>query len=228
MYHQKFRSFGGNLVFVDEGALVPRKSLDEGIWPLMRNKHASIAIVSTPKGSDNVLSEYTEKRGASGRKIFNTVNASSTCPECTAKGLRKTCRHRLYMEGEWMDESVERLIQAVVSGSQQKFNNEMLGMITTESGGVFNMDLLQKMRKAKRASKDAGFTIPHLIFISVDPGDASSDTAAVVHCFDNKKGTFVVRIIMYVCSCLPPHGLHRRHGSARRCQYRPSPPRSPH
>ena len=91
-------------------------------------------------------------------------------------------------------------MQDMIGKSQKHYANDMLGVITRSSGGVFPMDAVDRLFTTPGLTPASGFQLPSIIFVSVDPGDNGSDTAATVFCYDNTNGFMVVRHArMHVC-----------------------------
>jgi hypothetical protein len=189
---------------LDEAAYIPATFIQQVVVPMMQKDGVVVLGISTSGGPQNYYTKLRELTTDLGTPLFRFITITRICKECRAGDSPEKCTHMLHLMPPWksMDrfKMCEKLLSDVAAGMQR----EILGLLDRESGGAFPIKDVDALKAAHAIQKVPGpmdppatgptMVLPDLLFITVDPGPGSSETAMVASCYENVSSKVVVRV----------------------------------
>ena len=183
---------GGNLVILEEAALITRRMLQEVISPLIRVQNTAFIAISTPI-ADSMFTQLLDKKDEqTGELLFNVHKIELMCSECM-KNKRMTCPHLAHRIPPWLrGENRDNVVKALMGDGVDSglYAQEILGISGLDPSRVFDEALLDRFLNTATTTPVRDHD--HL-FISIDPsGGGRSRFAIMTAVFYPATSSFVI------------------------------------
>lgn len=206
---QGARGADGDLIILDEAAFIPPNFIQQVVVPMMQKKGVVVLGISTSGGPQNYYTQLMNMTTDTGAPLFRFITITRICKKCQEGPNPEKCTHNLHLMPPWKSMDRFRMCEKLLEGIANDMQREILGLMDRESGGAFSLDRLDELRSfqaMQRPPRPGGplptgdiLKLPELVFISVDPGPGSSETAMVAACYANEWSRVVVRGSVPVC-----------------------------
>ena len=205
---QGARGVDGDLIILDEAAFIPEGFIQKVVWPMAQKRGVVVLGISTSGGPTNYYTKLREMMSNAGTPLFRFITISRICKKCQESDHPEKCMHNLHLMPPWKSLDRFKLCEKLLTSSKNTIMREVLGLMDRESGGAFSLKDIDALKEARPLFRPRGrddpeplgptMELPDLLFISVDPGPGSSETAMVAGCYNNKLNKVVVRACMLV------------------------------
>ena len=202
---QGARGADGDVIVLDEAAYIPPAFLLDVVVPMMQKTGVVVLGISTSGGPTNYYTKMKDMIDDMGMPLFRFITITRICAKCQQGLHPEKCVHRLHLMPPWKNLSRFNLCEKMLRGMSASMEREILGLLDRESGGAFNLRDIDALKAAHAVSSTAAaragnsiaqgpvMDLPELIFLTVDPGPGTSDTAMLASCYDNVSHRVVVR-----------------------------------
>jgi hypothetical protein len=151
------------VVILEEAAYISLETFLEVVAPILVLEHACIIGISTMgKEPTNFFTKLLKN------ELFYSYKISYVCDACLAKGLQRSCKHRLDSIPHWSNESKLELIKNIVGEEEnERFERENLGVVAEESSPYcFSASKIQEFMSNPRQE----LTLPaRFVYVCIDP-----------------------------------------------------------
>ena len=157
----------------------------EVIMPLLVVKGTILICITTPKGSNNLVTQLMNATDSDGKAFFKTLHATTICEECMKKETmseRAACTHGYVPHYKDRANQSKNAELAKVLDTVGTMAQEDCGVILDDAeDNVFDQEVIRKAfdLRNKAVIWDEVY-VPERIFVALDPnGLGNSDTALV-------------------------------------------------
>ena len=170
---------GGNLIVLEEAAVISPQMLSEVITPLIKVSGTSFIAISTPIAESRFTDLVEKKHSVTGEPLFATKKIELLCQDCKRQKLL-ACPHVDHLIPPWLRDTSRNEAAMALMGDgvdDGTFQQEVLGVAGASLNRVFAQETLDRLMAS---SVNAPITPLDHIFVVIDPSGGGSSRFAMV------------------------------------------------
>ena len=168
------KGVGGHVLYLEEAAYMDEGVVHEVIMPLLLVKDTALICISTPLGSSNYYSVWTNARDDRGRLIFNVISPTNACARCKNTEREARCTHTVVDLPAWRPDDRVARVSALMAAHPTLLAREVHGVIADDENAAFERRQLDRfLAREQHVTHEPHPRIP-LVYMAFDPNGGSS------------------------------------------------------
>jgi hypothetical protein len=174
---ETLKGVGGNIIIVEEAAVVDPALFFEVIMPLLQIDDTALLCISTIKSSDNFYSGLLHKKDPkSGKPMFKVHMFYNSCEVCRNSDNPSACVHLKHQLPHWQSSRKHKRLKAFFENNKKLYEQEILGISHDEQKRAFTDNMIETF--FSKDYTDLQNKYIQDVFIAIDPsGGGGSDFA---------------------------------------------------
>jgi hypothetical protein len=168
--------------FFDEAAFMSSAFWYQFAIPLLQVRERIFTATTTPPAKNSYFDLFckeVKRDNEQGRYLFTLISHALACEDCIAKNTHDDCAHNLHLIPLWKSKmGIQQLASIMPQSKRAQFQAEVYGVLHTEEGYYFDIDLLNAT--ANRPRPKAAALLDNTIYVTVDPASHTKSEMAIV------------------------------------------------